>query len=350
MKNLLIRIGKKSRKAFADQINTKKKNKVLKDFSKLIRQNKNKIIHENKKDIENSIKFAIYSKNDFEIKSIYEFCKKYYQEKELLKIKSKKTIIDEEIPTSIKKIEIDYDIFLAGLIDGMETEMVRFDQKQRREIMASLQKNIRDKAKLEGDTNLKIADEFLEKIVEQAKGIIIGDPLKEETQMGPLCTVEQLEHIEKQITKAQKEGAKLLCGGHRLEKSSGLYYEPTIVSCPRQDLEIVDTELFGPVLAVIRFKTEEEVIRLANDTSYGLAAGIFTRDSARSLRMSKSIRAGIIWVNTYRVVSPIAEFGGFKQSGFGRESGFQAIYDYTRPKTVWMNMSDEIMSNPFVMR
>ncbi len=196
----------------------------------------------------------------------------------------------------------------------------------------------------------KIADEFLEKIVKQAKDIVIGDPLKEETQMGPLCTVEQIEHIERQITKAQKQGAKLICGGHRVAKSAGLYYEPTIVSCPRQDLEIVDTELFGPVLTVIRFKTEQEVIRLANDTNYGLAAGIFTRDSARSLRMSKSIRAGIIWVNTYRVVSPIAEFGGFKQSGYGRESGFQALYDYTRPKTVWMNMSDEIISNPFVMR
>ena len=115
-------------------------------------------------------------------------------------------------------------------------------------------------------------------------------------------------------------------------------------------MKIVDTELFGPVLCAQRFKTEEEALALANDTEHGLAAGIFTRDSARSLRMSSAVRAGIVWVNTYRVVSPIAEFGGIKGSGYGRESGFQAMYDYTRPKTVWMNTSDEPMANPFVMR
>ena len=196
----------------------------------------------------------------------------------------------------------------------------------------------------------EIAETFLEKIVEQAKTIVIGDPLSEETQMGPLCTVKQLEHIENQIFIAEQEGAKILCGGKKLADSPGLYFEPTILSCPRQNLKIVDTELFGPVLSVIMFNTEEEVVKLANDTKHGLAAGIFTRDSARSLRMSNAIRAGIIWINTYRVVSPIAEFGGFKQSGFGRESGFQAIYDYTKPKTIWMNTSDEVISNPFVMR
>ena len=101
---------------------------------------------------------------------------------------------------------------------------------------------------------------------------------------------------------------------------------------------------------VLRFETEEEVIKLANDTNYGLAAGIFTRDGARSLRVARATRAGIVWINTYRVVSPIAEFGGFKDSGYGRESGFQAIYDYTRQKTVWINTSSEPMTNPFVMR
>jgi acyl-CoA reductase-like NAD-dependent aldehyde dehydrogenase len=115
-------------------------------------------------------------------------------------------------------------------------------------------------------------------------------------------------------------------------------------------MRIVDTELFGPVLSVQRFKTEEEVVELANDTKYGLAAGVFTRDGARSLRVTRALRAGIVWVNTYRVVSPIAEFGGFKDSGYGRESGFQAIYDYTRPKTVWVNTSSEPIANPFVMR
>ncbi|MEP4199265.1 MAG: aldehyde dehydrogenase [Aliishimia sp.] len=195
-----------------------------------------------------------------------------------------------------------------------------------------------------------IADEFLEKMISLARQIVIGDPLAEDTQMGPLCTTGQLEHIQREVAHAQEEGGKVLVGGKQPEGMSGLFYEPTIIECPRQDLRIVDTELFGPVLSVQRFKTEEDVLALANDTEYGLAAGIFTKDSARSLRMANSVRAGIVWVNTYRVVSPIAEFGGVKGSGYGRESGFQAIYDYTRPKTIWINTSDAPMANPFVMR
>ena len=195
-----------------------------------------------------------------------------------------------------------------------------------------------------------IADEFLEKMIVLARQIIIGDPLEEDTQMGPLCTLGQLKNIRAEVEYAEQEGAKILTGGKQPEGKEGLFYEPTIIECPNQDLRIVDTELFGPVLCVQRFKTEEEVLSLANDTEHGLAAGVFTQNSARSLRMAGSVRAGIVWVNTYRVVSPIAEFGGVKGSGYGRESGFQAIYDYTRPKTIWMNTSDDPMSNPFVMR
>lgn len=195
-----------------------------------------------------------------------------------------------------------------------------------------------------------IADEFLERMTALAKEIRIGDPLADETQMGPLCTTGQRDTIESEIAHAVSEGAEVLTGGKRPEGMDGLFFEPTILACPRQDLRIVDTELFGPVLCVQRFKTENEVLALANDTEHGLAAGIFTRDSARSLRMANAVRAGIVWVNTYRVVSPIAEFGGVKGSGYGRESGFQAMYDYTRPKTIWMNTSDEPMANPFVMR
>lgn len=195
-----------------------------------------------------------------------------------------------------------------------------------------------------------IADAFLERMTGLAREIRIGDPLLDDTQMGPLCTHGQLETIEREVAHAQSEGADLLCGGKRPDGMDGLFYEPTILACPRQDLRIVDTELFGPVLSVLRFRDEDEVVALANDTRHGLAAGIFTRDSARSLRVARAVRAGIVWVNTYRVVSPIAEFGGVKGSGYGRESGFQAMYDYTRPKTIWMNMSSEPMSNPFVMR
>ena len=196
-----------------------------------------------------------------------------------------------------------------------------------------------------------IADEFLERITKQTKAIVIGDPLDDETQMGPLCTQGQLDHIQTEVAHAQSEGGTILTGGKQPENTGyGLFYEPTIIDCPRQDLRIVDTELFGPVLCVQRFKTEEEVIALANDTEHGLAAGIFTQNSARSLRVAKKLKSGMVWVNTYRVVSPIAEFGGVKGSGYGRESGFQAIYDYTRPKTIWINTSDEPMANPFVMR
>ena len=115
-------------------------------------------------------------------------------------------------------------------------------------------------------------------------------------------------------------------------------------------MTIVDTELFGPILSVFRFNSEDEVIAHANSSQYGLAAGIFTRDSARSVRVARRIRAGIIWINTYRVISPIAEFGGVKTSGYGRESGMQAMYDYTRPKTVWMNLSTTPIANPFQPR
>jgi acyl-CoA reductase-like NAD-dependent aldehyde dehydrogenase len=194
-----------------------------------------------------------------------------------------------------------------------------------------------------------IADEFLERMIAIAKAICVGDPQAEETEMGPLCTQAQVDHLEAQLALAVAEGGTVLTGGKRADLE-GLYFEPTIVECPRQDMSIVETELFGPVLAVQRFKTEDEVIALANDTQHGLAAGIFTRDSARSLRVSKRVKAGIVWVNTYRAISPIAAFGGVKGSGYGREAGMQALYDYTRPKTVWMNLSDDPIANPFKMR
>ena len=196
-----------------------------------------------------------------------------------------------------------------------------------------------------------VADEVLDRLVGQAGQIRIGDPLADETQMGPLATEAQFTRIEAEVAKAQEEGAKLLYGGARPPgHNAGWFFEPTIVECPDQSTQIVDTELFGPVLSVLRFKTEEEVVGYANDTKYGLATGIFTRDVGRALRVARATRAGIVWINTYRVVSPIAEFGGFKDSGYGRESGFQAIYDYTRPKTIWINTSADPIANPFVMR
>jgi acyl-CoA reductase-like NAD-dependent aldehyde dehydrogenase len=197
----------------------------------------------------------------------------------------------------------------------------------------------------------KIHDKFLADLTARTQKIVIGDPLAEETQMGPLCTLGQLNACEAQVAKAIEQGGTVHHGGKQpAHLNAGWFYEPTIVECPDQKMEIVDSEMFGPVLSVLRFKDEDEVIAKANDTKYGLASGIFTRDIGRALRVQKQIRAGIVWINTYRVVSPIAEFGGFKDSGYGRESGAQAIYDYTRPKTIWINTSPEPMGNPFVMR
>ena len=196
-----------------------------------------------------------------------------------------------------------------------------------------------------------IADTFIEGLVARAGKIRIGDPLAEETQMGPLATQAQLTWIDAEVKKAQESGAKLLHGGRPPPHlNTGWFYEPTIVECPDQSLSIVDTELFGPVLSVLRFSSEDEAIARANDTKYGLACGIFSRDMARALRVSKAIRAGIVWINTYRMVSPITEIGGFKDSGYGREGGLQAVYDYTRSKTVWINTSSEPVADPFVMR
>ena len=194
-----------------------------------------------------------------------------------------------------------------------------------------------------------IADDFLERIVAIAKALVIGDPQAEEMEMGPLCTTGQIAHIETQVAIAEQEGGRILCGGKRIP-GPGLFFEPTIIECPRQGMTIVDTELFGPILAVQRFTNEAEAIELANDTKHGLAAGLFTRDGARQIRMAKKLKSGMVWVNTYRMISPIAEFGGVKTSGHGREAGLQAMYDYTRAKTIWINLSDEPIANPFQPR
>ena len=195
-----------------------------------------------------------------------------------------------------------------------------------------------------------IADAFLERMVALAGQIRIGDPLAAETEMGPICTQGQLDCVEREVARAVTEGGRVLCGGARVDGLAGRFYHPTIIDCPSPDLHIVDTEMFGPVLSVLRFKDEAGAIRLANQTEHGLAAGIFTRDGARQLRMVKAVKAGIVWVNTYRAVSPIAEFGGMKNSGYGRESGLQAVYDYTRPKMAWINTSDEPLGNQFIAR
>ncbi len=196
-----------------------------------------------------------------------------------------------------------------------------------------------------------IKDEVLSRVTDKARQIRIGDPLDDASQMGPLATEAQLTNIKSTLADADVQGARILFGGNTpAGLDTGWYIEPTVVDCPTQDIGVVRNELFGPVVSALTFRSEEEALRIANDTNFGLASGIFTRDVGRALRVSKAIRAGIVWVNTYRAVSPVAPFGGFKDSGYGRESGMEAIYDYTRPKTVWLNTSADPIADPFVMQ
>ena len=197
----------------------------------------------------------------------------------------------------------------------------------------------------------KIYDEFLEKISNKAKNIKIGDPMNEETQMGPLATINQLKNIQEKIDETIKQGGKIITGGERVkEYNKGWYYKPTIIECDHHNLPVAENELFGPVLSVIKFTDEEEVTKMMNDNSYGLAAGIFTENNGVALRLSKNVRAGIVFVNTYRLISPIAPFGGFKNSGFGRESGMETIKDYSNIKTTWISTSKESLKDPFTLR
>ena len=196
-----------------------------------------------------------------------------------------------------------------------------------------------------------IHDEFVAEVVRRAEQIRIGDPLATETQMGPLATQAQRDRIESVVADSIAQGATLHTGGGRPDDlDSGWYYRPTVLGCPDQDVRSTQVELFGPVMSVLKFNTEDEAVVMANDTNFGLGAGIFTRDVSRVHRTARAIRSGIVWVNTYRAISPIAPFGGFGDSGSGRESGVDAINEFTTTKTVWINTSTEPMANPFTMR
>ena len=196
-----------------------------------------------------------------------------------------------------------------------------------------------------------IYDDFLNKISTKAKQIKIGPPMNEETQMGPLATLNQLNNIQEKIDQTIQQGGRLITGGEKpKEINQGWYYKPTIIECDHHNLPAAENELFGPVLSVMKFSNEEDVIKLMNDNSYGLAAGVFTENNGVAHRVSKAVKAGIVFVNTYRLISPIAPFGGFKNSGFGRESGMETMKDYSNLKTTWINTSKNPMGDPFIIR
>jgi len=196
----------------------------------------------------------------------------------------------------------------------------------------------------------KIYDEFLDKLVNKAEKIKLGAPMDRDTQMGPLNSFKQLEIIEKNIKATLEQGGKIRCGGKRSNISNkGYYFPATIIECKNHNLPAAENELFGPVLSVMKFDTEEEAINHMNDNKYGLSSGVYTSNLGRGMRVSKAVRAGITFVNTYRLISPMAPFGGIKDSGYGKEAGIESIKEYTRIKTTWYNSSDKPMTDPFTM-
>ena len=194
-----------------------------------------------------------------------------------------------------------------------------------------------------------VKQRFLAILKAKAEAVRIGPPNDPETEVGPLCTDRQRRSIESVVDASIAAGASLVTGG-RAPDRPGFYFPPTIIDCDEVTASATTTELFGPVLTVESFHTEEQAVELADCTEFGLAAGVFTQNLTRAHRMIKRITAGVVWVNTYRAVSPIAPFGGYGMSGHGREGGLAAALDYTRTKTVWLRTSDDPMPDPFVMR
>jgi (Z)-2-((N-methylformamido)methylene)-5-hydroxybutyrolactone dehydrogenase len=197
-----------------------------------------------------------------------------------------------------------------------------------------------------------IHEKFVEKLLALAKTARMGNPLDTATQVGPITTRPQYEKVLDYIRIAKEEGAACRLGGapaQRPECGSGWFVEPTIFTGVRPEMRIAQEEVFGPLLSIIPFDTEDEAVRIANGTIYGLAAGVWTTSIRRALVMSERLEAGTIWVNTYRAVSYMSPFGGYKRSGIGRESGAEAIREYLQTKSVWIDIAGNA-PNPFVMR
>jgi aldehyde dehydrogenase (NAD+) len=197
-----------------------------------------------------------------------------------------------------------------------------------------------------------IHDRFMKRLVEVAGAAKIGDPMLPETNVGPVTTPPQYKKVLDYIAIAQGEGARCVLGGkpYTGDGARGTQFvEPTIFTDVSNDMRIAQEEVFGPVLAVIPFEDEAEATRIANDVNFGLAAGVWTRDIGRAIRMSENLEAGTVWVNTYRAVSYTSPFGGYKRSGIGRESGIESVREFLQTKSVWI-ATETSTSSPFVIR
>jgi len=197
-----------------------------------------------------------------------------------------------------------------------------------------------------------IYDRFMDALVERTRRIKVGHPLDEDTDVGPLALSAQLEKVEGYVASGVRDGAKVTAGGRRPQSEDlarGWYYEPTILGDAQNDMGFMRDEIFGPVVGVMPFSSEEEMIILANDTNYGLASGIWTQDIDRAMRFARNIDAGTVWVNTYRSAAYMSSNGGFKDSGYGRRGGFDVMREFSRSKNVVIDYSGA-MQDPFVIR
>jgi acyl-CoA reductase-like NAD-dependent aldehyde dehydrogenase len=194
----------------------------------------------------------------------------------------------------------------------------------------------------------RVKDEFLDRFKEKAQKVKVGDPTDKATQMGPQVSAEQLERIKGYVDIAKQEGASVLVGGAppALEGdfAKGYFFQPTIFGEVKNTMRVAQEEIFGPVTSVITFKDEDDLIRQANETIFGLSAGIWTKDITRAHRFARAIRAGTVWINTFNMFNAASPFGGFKQSGYGREMGRHALELYTQVKSVWVDLSGKPIS------
>lgn len=198
-----------------------------------------------------------------------------------------------------------------------------------------------------------IKEAFVERLLDLARTARKGDPMQIDTNIGPVTTPAQYQKILDYIAIAKDEGATCLLGGTPAEGpglTGGQFVEPTIFTDVQPSMRIAREEVFGPVLSIMGFEDEAEALEMANDTIYGLAAGVWTKDMARSIRMSEGLRAGTVWINTYRAGSYMMPFGGMKMSGLNRENGLDALEPFLETKSVMLNLSDQAPANPFVMR
>jgi acyl-CoA reductase-like NAD-dependent aldehyde dehydrogenase len=188
-----------------------------------------------------------------------------------------------------------------------------------------------------------VKESFLERLTDKASKISVGDPMAQTTMMGPQVSLEQLDRIKSYMEIGREEGASVLTGGQPPALSdtfkNGYFFQPTILADVKNQMRVAQEEIFGPVVSVISFKDEDDLIKQANETIYGLSAGLWTRDITRAHRFAKEIKAGVIWINTYNMFNAASPFGGYKQSGYGREMGKHALDLYTQVKSVWVDLS-----------